>query len=124
IYFTGESFPGIFWMFPKGPDGANIGMAMISQTLPNKPSHVRELLTAHINNNPDIRERIGDGKMSGKMDGWPIRFFNAASRITDNRLLLAGDAAGLINPLSGDGIQYALLSARWAADTLHNCLQK
>jgi len=124
IYFTGESFPGIFWMFPKGPNGANIGMAMVSQTLPNKPSHVKELLTAHINNNPDIRERIGDGKMSGKMDGWPIRFFNAQSRITDNRLLLAGDAAGLINPLSGDGIQYALLSARWAADTLDSCLQK
>lgn len=124
IYFSGESFPGIFWMFPKGPDGANIGMAMISQTFPNKPAHVKELLTAHIHHNPDILERIGNGKITGKMDGWPIRFFNAQSRITGHRLLLAGDAAGLINPLSGDGIQYALLSARWAAHTLDGCLQK
>ena len=124
IYFTGESFPGIFWMFPKGPAGANIGMAMVSQTLPHKPSHVKELLAAHIKNNPDIAERIGNGKIDGKIDGWPITFFNAKSNITGNRLLLAGDAAGLINPLSGDGIQYALLSARWAADTLETCLQK
>jgi len=30
--------------------------------------------------------------------------------------MLLGDAAGLINPLNGEGIQYALQSARWAAD--------
>ena len=40
IYFTGESFPGIYWLFPKGEDGANIGMAMVSATLPYKPSQV------------------------------------------------------------------------------------
>jgi hypothetical protein len=33
-------------------------------------------------------------------------------------VLLVGDAAGLINPLNGEGIQYALASGRWAADTL------
>lgn len=124
IYFTGESFPGIFWMFPKGPNGANIGMAMVSKTLPQKPSHVKEMLINHINNNADIAERIGNGKMDGKIEGWPITFFNAQSSITANRLILVGDAAGLINPLSGDGIQYALLSARWASETLETCLQK
>jgi menaquinone-9 beta-reductase len=30
-------------------------------------------------------------------------------------MMLLGDAAGLINPLNGEGIQYALHSARWAA---------
>ncbi len=124
IYFTGESFPGIFWMFPKGPNGANIGMAMVSKTLPHKPSHVKQMLVDHINNNADIAERIGNGKIDGKIEGWPITFFNAQNSITANRLILVGDAAGLINPLSGDGIQYALLSARWASETLEACLQK
>jgi flavin-dependent dehydrogenase len=36
-------------------------------------------------------------------------------------VLLAGDAAGLINPLNGEGIQYALLSGRWAAETVIAC---
>ena len=39
------------------------------------------------------------------------------------RVMLIGDAAGLINPLNGEGIQYALLSARWAAETLAPCLR-
>jgi hypothetical protein len=32
-----------------------------------------------------------------------------------DRVLLLGDAAGLINPINGEGIQYALESGRWAA---------
>src|SRR5690606_19899832 len=37
---------------------------------------------------------------------------------------LAGDAAGLINSLNGEGIQTAVSSGRWAAETLIDCLQK
>jgi hypothetical protein len=37
-------------------------------------------------------------------------------------LVLVGDAAGLINSLNGEGIQYALLSARWAAETIGEAL--
>ncbi|MEP6465283.1 MAG: geranylgeranyl reductase family protein [Parafilimonas sp.] len=124
IYFTGDSFPGIYWMFPKGSSGANIGMAAVSATLPHKPSNIKNLLAGHLKNNEDIKARIGNGKMEGKIDGWILKFFNAQSTITSNRLLLVGDAAGLINPLSGDGIQYALLSARWASETLYTCFEK
>ena len=124
IFFSEESFPGIFWFFPKGKNGANIGIAMVSQTLPDKPSHVKDLLMNHISTNPDIARRIGNGRPKGKINGWPITFFNPESQITDHRLMLTGEAAGLINPLSGDGIQYALLSARWASESLIECLKQ
>lgn len=124
IFFTEDSFPGIFWLFPAGATGANIGMAMVSKTMPAKPTHVRELLQKHIDTDEQIKERIGNGKMNGKIQGWPIRFFNSKSKITGHRVLLIGDAAGLINPLSGDGIQYALLSSRWASETIDTCLQQ
>jgi geranylgeranyl reductase family protein len=123
IYFSEENFPGIFWLFPKGSGGANIGIAQVSRTLPGSSSNVKESLLNHIKTNPDIQERIGNGKPDDKMRGWPITFFNPDNSITDNRLLLVGEAAGLINPLSGDGIQYALLSARWASQTLETCLK-
>lgn len=123
IYFTDDSFPGIYWLFPKGKKGANIGMAAISATFPHKPANIRSLLAGHLKNNKDIKERVGNGKPEGKIDGWILKFFNHKSILTGDRLLLAGDAAGLINPLSGDGIQYALLSARWAAETLGDCFK-
>ncbi|NOQ73876.1 MAG: geranylgeranyl reductase family protein [Crocinitomix sp.] len=122
IYFNEDGFPGIFWMFPKGATGANIGIAMISKTFPVKPDHVKKILLSHIENNEDIKERIGDGEPAEKIKGWPITFFNPKQKLSDNRIMLVGEAAGLINPLSGDGIQYALLSARWATETIEQCV--
>lgn len=123
IYFNEGGFPGIFWMFPKGKNCANVGMAMISQTFPQKPPHIKNLLSEHIATHPEIAKRIGKGKLSGKMDGWPITFFNAKQRLVADRIMLIGEAAGLINPLSGDGIQYALLSSRWASQTISECVK-
>ena len=56
--------------------------------------------------------------------GWPLSTYNPKNEIIGDRLLLLGDAAGLINSLNGEGIQYALLSARWAVDTILECYQK
>lgn len=122
IFFSEAGFPGIFWMFPKGKTDANIGMAIISKTFPSKPDHIKKLLLDHIGSNPDIQKRIGKGTLEAKMEGWPITFFNNSQRLCAERVLLIGEAAGLINPLSGDGIQYALLSSRWAAEVIEKCL--
>jgi flavin-dependent dehydrogenase len=40
------------------------------------------------------------------------------ARISTARILLAGDAAGLVDPLSGEGIRPAILSGRLAAEAI------
>lgn len=124
IFFTKHNFPGLFWFFPTGANTANIGSAMIGSTLPQNQAHVKTLLNNQIQNNKNFADRIGKGKMKGKIHGWPLTFKDPKSKVFSNRLILIGDAAGLINPLSGDGIQYALLSARWASECLFECLIK
>ncbi len=124
IFFTGDNFPGLFWLFPTGPNTANIGSAMIASTLPPNQTHVKTLLNNQIKNNKAFADRIGDGIIKGKIHGWPLTFQDPKSKIIDSRVLLVGDAAGLINPLSGDGIQYALLSGRWASECLVECIAK
>jgi hypothetical protein len=54
--------------------------------------------------------------MRGRVLGHPLTTYNPRLPLTGDRVMLLGDAAGLINPLNGEGIQYALHSARWAAD--------
>ena len=124
IFFTKENFPGLFWFFPTGPTTANVGSAMIGKTLPQNQTHVKALLNDQIKNNKNFAERIGKGKLTGKVHGWPLTFQDPKTKLISDRLLLIGDAAGLINPLSGDGIQYALLSARWASECLVECINK
>ena len=124
IFFTKDNFPGLFWFFPTGANTANVGSAMIGSTLPRNQTHVKTLLNNQIQNNKNFADRIGKGKIKGKIHGWPLTFKDPKSKVFNDRLLLIGDAAGLINPLSGDGIQYALLSARWASESLIECVLK
>ena len=54
--------------------------------------------------------------MRERVLGHPLTTYNPRLPLIGDRMMLLGDAAGLINPLNGEGIQYALHSARWAAD--------
>jgi menaquinone-9 beta-reductase len=63
-------------------------------------------------------------RQHGKIVGWPLITYNHRLPISFDRVMLIGDAAGLINPLNGEGIQHALQSARWAAEVLAPCLHE
>ncbi len=123
LYFTQDSFPGYYWLFPTGNGKANIGVGMILETLPKNNTHLNELLNTLIQKDKGLSARIGNGKPNGKIVGWPLSTYNPNNAIIGNRLLLLGDAAGLINSLNGEGIQYALLSARWASKTIAECIK-
>ena len=118
LYFSSDSFPGYYWLFPTGETTANVGVGMLVKTLPPPDEHLAALLERLADQDPAFSQRIGRGKRLGKIAGWPLTTYDPASPITAERVILAGDAAGLINPLNGEGIQYALLSGRWAAETV------
>lgn len=118
LYFSAESFPGYYWLFPTGPGRANVGVGMVLETFPRTEDHLRELLLSLIDRDPGLQARLRDARMEGKVVGWPLTTYNPRLPVIGERVVLVGDAAGLINSLNGEGIQYALLSGRWAAETL------
>ena len=121
LYFSASSFPGYYWLFPTGGGGANVGVGMVLDTLPRGELPLKALLLDLIANDRALRERLGTSTLTGRIVGWPLTTYNPALPITGERVLLVGDAAGLINPLNGEGIQYAMQSGRWAAQTLLLC---
>jgi flavin-dependent dehydrogenase len=54
----------------------------------------------------------------------PIRLRGGVLRSSARALLLLGDAAGHVDPLTGEGIHTAMQGARIAADTLHEMFSK
>jgi len=122
LYFSSESFPGYYWLFPARGAQANVGVGMVLSTYPHTNHNLRELLLRLMANDKAMQRRLGGAEMHGKVVGWPLTTYNPRLPLTGDRVMLLGDAAGLINPLNGEGIQYALLSARWAADIASDCL--
>jgi len=111
---TTSEQPGYLWSFPR-PDHLAIGIcaaathhatsgvlrAQSAQWIEQHGLHRNTRLTPYAWPIPSIGYQArGDVTMGG--DGW----------------MLLGDAAGLVDPLTREGIYFALLSGRWAADAL------
>jgi geranylgeranyl reductase family protein len=111
---------GYAWVFPKG-DHLNVGAGVFRP----RPSDgrgdntVREELHRAI---LAYLEMLGVPRHHEELRYYahPLPIWNGLDRIQtrDNRVLLAGDAAGLINPFFGDGILHALKSGQIAARCL------
>jgi geranylgeranyl reductase family protein len=122
ICFTSGSFPGYYWLFPAGDGSANLGVGMLVSTYPQSGRNLREMLLRLIAEDASLQYRLRGARMRGKVLGHPLTTYNPRLPLIGDRVMLLGDAAGLINPLNGEGIQYALHSARWAADIAADCL--
>jgi len=98
---------GYGWVFPKG-DHANLGVGGWLNEGPRLRLHLSRLARAH-GLDPETLTDVRGHRL-------PMRL--PRSRAARDRVLLVGDAAGLVDPLSGDGIYEAFVSARLAADAV------
>jgi geranylgeranyl reductase family protein len=103
---------GYGWVFPKG-DHANFGVGGWERTGPTLRAELRRLCAEH--EVPDARlESIRGHRL-------PLRRPDAP--LARGRALVVGDAAGLVDPLWGDGMYEAFVSSRLAADAARSLLE-
>ncbi|HEY5026191.1 MAG TPA: NAD(P)/FAD-dependent oxidoreductase [Acidimicrobiales bacterium] len=112
-------FPGYGWLFP-GPDGrANAGLGIGTLADRRAGAGAVRLLPAFLEHLRRIGlvEKPGDGSGPGRLGGW-LKMGMVGTTPAAGRVLLAGDAAGLVNPLQGEGISHAMTSGRLAAEAV------
>jgi geranylgeranyl reductase family protein len=98
---------GYGWLFPKG-DHANLGVGGWGSEGPRLRDHLDRLALAY-GLTPDDLNDVRGHRLPMRRLGTPAG---------QGRVLLVGDAAGLVDPLSGDGMYEAFVSARLAADAV------
>jgi geranylgeranyl reductase family protein len=106
VFIFGEVRLGYLWIFPKG-DHLSVGIAAL------RPK--RGELQATLQ---QVMRRYGIQLDGSTMHGHPIPIYRGRERIATKRVLLVGDAAGLADPLSGEGIRYAIKSGRLASQAI------
>ena len=124
LYVNSRIFPGYYWLFPIGATSANVGVGMLLDTWPPHGEQLRQCLLDAIASDSAMHVRLRSAKSEAKIAGWPLATFNPRLPMVADRVALLGDAAGLINPINGEGIQYAFQSARWSFETLAHPLSR
>jgi geranylgeranyl reductase family protein len=99
---TAQRWPAYAWSFPIGDGRANVGYGELVSAGANRAQLVEGLHRLLPDTEPDT------------LRAHRLPLSTGRPRQPDGRVLLAGDAAGLINPLTGEGIFYAVLSGSLA----------
>ncbi len=102
---------GYGWVFPKG-DHANIGLGGWEREGPRLRERLGALCAAHGVTSDDLEG----------VRGYRLPLRSPRSRLARGRAAIVGDAAGLVDPVSGDGMFEAFLSGRLAADAVLDVL--
>jgi len=108
IYF-GFINDGYGWVFPK-KEFATVGLGGLIHSNKN----IRNLFMVFLKN--IVKQNLD--YLSLKISGFPIPFHNLIEKPALKSKLLLGDAAGLIDPITGEGIYFAILSGKLAAEAI------
>ncbi len=114
-----QGFPGYGWVFPGATGGANVGLGLGTVADRRAGAKVQQALPRFLEHLRDVELLADDSTAvpARRMGGW-LKMGVIGTVPAYGRVLLVGDAAGLVNPLQGEGISQAMCSGRSAAEVL------
>jgi flavin-dependent dehydrogenase len=113
--FSRELLPSYGWVFPADGGRVNVGVGGPIEVLQNRGVDLKAQLADFA---AQIRDRgIELGELEDQR-GHQLPHIAGLAKLSHPRAVLIGDAASMINPVSGEGIAYAVTSAAQLANAL------
>ncbi len=107
-----------FWIIPVSATRTSVGVVMDTRLFKTLKQSPEAALESSIRELPVVRDQMQSAaRVSPVYSTGDYSYRN--SRLTGERWLLAGDAAGFIDPIFSTGVFIAVLSGEHAADALH-----
>jgi geranylgeranyl reductase family protein len=122
LHYVDEVIPGYFWIFPIEDGYANVGIGMLHKYIKRQNVDLKKALSDSINSDY-FRDRFKEAEPMEKPIGWNLPVGSKRRKSYANGSMLLGDAAGLIDPFTGEGIGNAMYSAKYAIQTAKEALE-
>jgi geranylgeranyl reductase family protein len=115
IHFERWITPGYTWVFPMKDGHANVGTGTFTGRVRRSDVVLKDVLARFVTEQATAGGRLAQAEAAGPVRGHPLRTRLEDTQTHAERVLVAGDAAGLVDPLSGEGVARALESGEMAA---------
>ncbi len=114
-----RAFPGYGWVFPGQHGGANIGLGVGTRSDRKAGAHAVRALADFLQHlrGLGLLDDAAPLVPQRRLGGW-LKMGMVGTTPARGRVLLIGDAAGLVNPMQGEGISQAMTSGRAAAGAI------
>lgn len=107
---------GYFWIFPVDADTANCGVILFTD---DWKQHFKNINEVHLYFSKKHENYIS---FPTEISTWQTPFLLSNQNLVSENKILIGDAAGLVNPMFGHGIDAAIISSKIAIDHIYNKL--
>lgn len=115
--------PGYGWLFPLEDGRTNVGLGILDTSSAFGKTDYKDVMRLWVESISDTWHLELD-ESAGPIRGAALPMgFNRTPVYADG-LLLVGDAAGMVNPFNGEGIDYALEAGRVSADVIAQALRR
>src|SRR3990172_5525302 len=102
IHLIKNLLPGYFWIFPLPNKEANVGVGMIAEDMSKKKANLKQVLLKELKENPLFSDLFKNAELVGEIRAWNLPVASYHRKCHGNGWMLLGDAAALIDPLSGE----------------------
>jgi flavin-dependent dehydrogenase len=105
VAFIPELLPGYLWVFPLPGGRANVGWGVKRA---GRSGRDLDRLSRLVADHAVLKEVLGGAGATSPRRAWPIPTAFSPAKLTGDRVLYVGDAAAVVDPMTGEGIAQAL----------------
>ncbi len=122
FFLSSDYLAGYVWLFPVGGGRYNVGLGMLAEVVARHKVDLRKTLTRMLATHPALAGRFAGARALGPIVGFGLPLGGGRTRpVSGSRFMLCGDAASLIDPLQGHGIDTAIQSGIMAGAQAAAC---
>ena len=116
--------PSYLWVFPLPGNIANVGFGMLSSEIARRKINLETAFHEFIAQDRLLKRKFSKALQIDVLEGFGLPPGSGISTLSGPNFMLVGDAASLIDPISGDGIGNAMLSGKLAAAQTIRCFNE
>lgn len=122
LFLSRNLMPGGIYISPMTDNQANVNLVLRIDKIKKHDLDLKKTFNDFLENHPIIKAKFKDAVQIEKFSGSQLRLGTVKRKIHGDRFIMVGDAAGLIDILSANGIPQAFMSGKIAAEHLADAM--